>query len=124
MAPTGWGRSSGADDAPENGLPTSAIATPASTAPGRPINACSPATTAAVARIVRLSPAALATQSPPMTSSQLWSTRLPVRPPSTDAVASSTSREAKPVARKTASTPAMLPAITSGSTDEGSALLA
>jgi hypothetical protein len=124
MAPTGWGISSGADEAPENGLPTSAKATPASTAPVRPISACRPATTAPMARMVRASPAALAAQSPPTTSSQLCSTRLAVRPPSTEAVASTTKRDANPVARRIVSRPAMLPAITSGSTDEGSAVLA
>jgi hypothetical protein len=33
IAPTGWGMSSGADDAPENGLPISVMVTPATMAP-------------------------------------------------------------------------------------------
>jgi hypothetical protein len=71
MPPAGPGSSSGAEPTPENGLPIRIIVKAPAARPASPKRAFSPAITEAMASTVRLRPAALASQSPSTTSSQL-----------------------------------------------------
>ncbi len=112
----GSGSISGAEEAPENGLPSSMITAPPTAMPARPSSAASPATAELIASAVSENVPATAHQFPGTASSQLWVSPAATAPTrAADPASAATARPPRSPSRVTAA-PAPIPARASGST--------